>query len=123
MQINKISKLNKIFNKILKIILFKISNHLEQIFINFFLINYYSAYFKEFIIIIFYKKRYNRNFINLKNYQFINLFNTIKKIIKVILIARINYLAIIYNFLSKTHFKGQHKLCIEIIIYHLLKKI
>lgn len=39
------------------------------------------------------------------------------------LAARISYIAIKYNFLPKTHFKGQYRSCVKTTIHHLLKKI
>lgn len=46
-----------------------------------------------------------------------------RKIIKVILIARINYMATTHNLLLKIHFSNRHRLCIETKIYYSFKKI
>lgn len=76
---NKVLRLNQIFNLVLKIIISDISDHLKQIFNDSLSINYYSVYFKKSIIIILYKLKNIRDFISLKNYQPICLLNTIKK--------------------------------------------
>lgn len=84
--------------------------------------NYYFLYFKESIIIIFYKSKGIRDYINLKSYWLISLLNILKKIIKVILTIKISYIATTYYLLSKIHLENQHGLFIKIIIYHFLKK-
>lgn len=39
------------------------------------------------------------------------------------LVAKISYMVIMHNLLSKTYFENQRELYIEIIIHHLLEKI
>lgn len=101
----------------------EISGHLEQFFNDFFSITYYLAHFKEFIIIIFYKQKNNKDFTSSKSYLPINLLNIIRKIMEVVLTAKISYITRTHNFLSKTHIGNQCGSCIEIAIHHLLKKI
>lgn len=82
-----------------------INGHLEQIFNNFICISYYLVHFKEFIVVILCKQEGIRDFTNTKSYQLISLLNIIGKIMEVMLIAKISYMAITYNFLSKTQFR------------------
>lgn len=88
-------------NEVLKAIICKICSYLEQIFNNLLKLDYYSKNFKRFIIIILHKQRRNQNYINPKNYWLI-----LSKIIKVILITKINYIATKYNLLLKPYFKN-----------------
>lgn len=83
-----------------------IINYIEQIFNYSISISYYPAYFKKSIIMILYKQKNIKNFTSLKSYQPISLLNIVEKIIKEMLVARISYMAIIYNLLLKTNFGG-----------------
>lgn len=114
---------DQIPKKILKVIMPKISNHLEQIFNDFFSIGYYLAYFKESIIVILHKQGGIRDFTNSKSYQLINLFNMVRKIMEIVLAARISYMAITHNLLLKTHFRDRCGLYIETAIHYLLEII
>ncbi len=101
----------------------EISSHLEQIYHNSLLINYYLVHFKEFIIIILHKNGSKKDFTSLKSYQLISLLNTVKKIIKIVLVAKICYMVITNNLLSKIYFGGWCRSYIETAIYYLIKKI
>lgn len=63
-------------------------------------------YFKKFLVIIFYKQENNKNYTNLKSYQFINLLNIIKNIITIILVIKMDYITITPNFLFKSIVKS-----------------
>lgn len=71
---------------------------------------------------ILYKYGGNKNYSSLKNYKIISLFNIIGKILKIILIIKINYIAITYNLPLKTYLIKKYKLYIETMIYNFLKK-
>lgn len=114
---------NQIFNKILKVIVIKICNYLQQIMNDSFTLAYYLLHFKESIVIILRKHGNNRDFTSSKTYRPISLLNTISKILKLILAIRMSHMAIAHNLLSKTYFGDWQELCIETAIYNLLKNI
>ena len=123
LQIKKASRPDPIPNKVLKVIILEISNHLVYIFNDFLSIGYYSLHFKESIVVILCKQGDARDYTNPKSYQPISLLNTLGKIMEVVLVTRINYMAITHHLLPKTLFGGQCGSCVETAIYHLLKKI
>lgn len=120
---NKALESDQIFNKVLKIIMHNITGHLKHIINDFITMSYYSAHFEEFIIVILYKQGNTRDFISSKSYWLISLLNIVRKTIEAVLVTEINYMAIVYNFLSKMHFGGQYRLYIKTAIYYLSEKI
>lgn len=82
---------------------------------------YCLAYFKKFIIVIFYNKKSTRDFICLKSYQLISLLNIVEKIIKAVIVVRISYMATTNKFLSKIHFENRYRSYAKTAIYYLLK--
>lgn len=68
---NKDPEPDQILNKVIKVIIPEIVNHLEWVFNNFLSLGYYTVHFKESIIIILYKLEGNRDNINPTNYCFI----------------------------------------------------
>ncbi len=123
LRMNKALGPEQIPNKVLKVIMPQISNRLEQIFNDSFLIGYYPAYFKKSIIIILRKEKCNRDFTSPKKHRPISFFNTAGKIIKVILVAKISYMATTHNLLPKTHFGGRRGSFIKTAIHYPLEKI
>lgn len=91
LQIKKAPGPDQIPNKIMKVIIPKISDHLVHIFNNSLSIRYYYLHFKESIIIILRKQEGVRDHTNLKSYWPISLLNTYRKMIEVVLATRINF--------------------------------
>ncbi len=100
-----------------------IIGHLEQIFNASLSISFYPTHFRECVIIILRKPGGNRNYTNPKQQRFITLLNTIGKIMKAIIAARISYMTTTYRLLPLTNFGIQRGSCMETAIYHLLEKI
>ncbi len=82
--IKKIFDLNRILNKILKLLDSKILSELTQNIYIIFARNLLLFYYRELIIIILYKKN-KKNYSLLNNYRLIILKNTLAKIIKKVL--------------------------------------
>ena len=76
--------------------------------------------FKNSIIIVL-RKPNKGDYTIIKTYKPVILFNIINKIIKLIIIRRINYLAEIYGLLLKTYLGGSKITSIKYIIYIFLK--
>ncbi len=87
---NKAPGPDQISNKVIKVIMLEITDHLEQIFNDSSFIGYYPEHFRESIIIILRKLEGNRDYTNPKNYRPIRFLNTIGKIIEAIIAARIS---------------------------------
>ncbi len=101
----------------------EIIDHLEQIFNDSLSIGYYSAHFRESVIVILGKLGGNRDYTNPKNYRSISFLNTIGKMIEAIIAARISYIATTHELPPTTHFEGRRGLFVETAIHHLLEKI
>lgn len=123
LQIKKVLGPDQTSNKVIKVIIPRINNYLVYIFNNFLFIGYYPLHFKESIVVILHKYESTRDYINLKSYWPINLLIILKKIMEVVLIARISYMATTYHLLPKIYFKGQHGSYIQIAIYHFLENL
>ena len=119
---NKTSKHDDIINKVLKWINDIITSHLQRIFNVNLKMNYCSKHFKKSITIAMrksQKKIYSFAF----SYRSIVLLNTINKIMKFILIKRINYLAKMYNLLSRTHFNVRKNTFTKHALHYMMKRI
>ena len=119
---DKISKHDDIINKILKWINDIIASHLQRIFNVNLKIKYCSKHFRKSITITMrksQKKIYSFAF----SYRSITLLNTINKIMKFILIRRINYLTKTYNLSSRTHFETRKSTFTEHALHYMMKRI
>ena len=119
---NKTSKHDDIINRILKWINDIITSHLQRIFNVSLKMNYCSKQFRKSITITMrksQKKIYSFAF----SYRSITLLNTISKIMKFILIRRINYLAKMYNLLSRTHFDAKKNTFTKHALHYMMKHI
>jgi hypothetical protein len=90
-QLNNVSKFDNIANKILKILCTELMFLLMNLFRICVELNYHSRCFKIVHIIIF-KKFNKKDYFDVKTYKFIILLNTLKKILKLIIIRRKNHL-------------------------------
>jgi hypothetical protein len=90
-ELNNVSKFDDISNKILKILCTELILLLMKMFQICVELNYHLCCFKIAHIIIF-KKLNKKNYFNVKIYKFIILINTLNKILKWIIIQRINNL-------------------------------
>lgn len=100
----------------------KISGHLKKMFNTSISIRYYSTYFKQFIIVIFYKQGDIRDFTSPKSYWPINFMNMIEIMMETVLAAKINFMITMHNHLFQMYFKRKCGSFIEITIYYLLNK-
>ena len=119
---DKISEHDDIINKILKWINDIIASHLQRIFNVNLKIKYCSKHFRKSITITMrksQKKIYSLAF----SYRSIVLLNTISKIMKFILIKRINYLTKTYNLLSRTHFETRKSTFTKHVLHYMIKRI
>jgi hypothetical protein len=96
---NNVSKFDDISNKILKILCAKIMLSLINLFQACVELSYHFFCFKIAHIIVF-KKLNKKNHLNVKTYKFIILLNTLNKILKSIIIRRINSLTKTHNMFS-----------------------
>jgi hypothetical protein len=96
---NNVLKFNDILYKILKILCAKIMFSLINLFQVYIELNYHFLCFRVAHIIIF-KKFNKKKYSNVMTYRFITFLNTLKKILKSIIIRRINSLTKIQNMFS-----------------------
>ena len=119
---SKISKNDDIINKIWKWISDIIASHLQRIFNVDLNENYCSKHFRKSIIIALRKSQ--KKFYSLAaSYRLIILLNTINKLIKFILVRRINFLTKKHDLLSRTHFEVKKIVFIEHALHYMMKRI
>ena len=119
---SKISKNDDIINKIWKWISDIIASHLQRIFNVDLNEDYCSKHFRKSIIIALRKSQ--KKFYSLAaSYRFIVLFNTISKLMKFILVRRINFLTKKHDLLSRTHFEVKKVVSIEHALHYMMKRI
>ena len=119
---NKIFDENEILNRILKLIFSIIKSIFKWIYNQNLQLSYCSKNFKKSITMIFRKINKSDYFI-FKTYRFIALFNTMKKIMKSIMITRLNYAAKKHNLLSRNHFEDKKNIVFEHALHYITKKI
>ena len=119
---NKTSKKNEILNRILKTVLSHIVSALNWIFNTNLTLKYCLKHFRKNIIISLRKSNKFDYFI-LKAYRSIILFNTMNKIMKVIMTNRLNYATEKHEFLSRNQFESRQKILIEHVLHFITKKI
>jgi hypothetical protein len=102
------SKLNKIFNKMLKLLMKKLMFTLMNLFKICAKQNYHSRCFKKTYIISL-KKSDKSNYMNFKTYRFIAFFNIFDKTLKSIIVKRINNLAKTHKLLFETQMNERWK--------------
>ncbi len=95
-KLNNVSKSDDIFNKILKILCTKLMLSLMNLFRVCVELSYHSRCFKIAHITIF-KKLNKKNYFDVKTFKFIILLNTLNKILKSIIIRRINNVTKIHD--------------------------
>jgi hypothetical protein len=94
-KLNSVFEFNDISNKILKILCTELMFSLMNLFRIYIELNYHSRCFKIAHIIAF-KKFNKKDYFNVKTYKFLILLNTLNKVLKSVIIRRINNL-------TKTH--------------------
>ena len=119
---SKISKNNDIINRILKWINNIIFSHLQRIFNVNIKTKYCSKHFRKSIIIVF-RKSQKKIYSFATSYKSITLFNIINKIMKFILIKRINYLTKTYDLLSRTYFEIKKNTFTKHVLHYMIKRI
>jgi hypothetical protein len=119
---NNVSKFNDISNKILKILCAKIMLSLINLFRACVELNYHFLCFRITHIIVF-KKLNKNNYSNVKTYRFIILLNTLSKILKSIIIQRINSLTKIHDMLSISQMSNRKNKSCETTLKLLIEQI
>ena len=94
---NKISNINKMFNRFLRLIIEKLISKITHFFQIYFIINYHLKEFKKVNIIILRKFKKN-NYSKFKAYKSIAFLNTLNKTLKTIIIVRFN------NYIKKKYY-------------------
>jgi hypothetical protein len=108
---NNASKLDEIFNKMLKLLMKKLMFTLTNLFKVCTEQNYHSRCFKKTHIISL-KKSNKSNYMNLKTYKLIAFFNILNKTLKSIIVKRINNLTKTHKLLFETQMnKRREKTC------------
>ena len=119
--IKKTSRKNEIINDILKQISKIIISYLHRIFNAFLNENYCSKHFHNSITITL-RKSQKSCFIISSTYRLITLLNIINKLMKYILIKRINYLTKTYKLLSITHMSARKTISTKHALHYVLKR-
>jgi hypothetical protein len=119
---NNVLKFDDILNKILKILCAKIMFLLISLFQMYVELNYHFLCFRIAHIIIF-KKFNKKNYLNVKTYKFIILLNTLNKILKSIMIRRINSLTKTHDMLLISQMKNHKNKNCETALKLLIEQI
>jgi hypothetical protein len=119
---NNASKSNRIFNKMLQLLMKKLMFTLMNLFKICVKQNYYSRCFKK-THIISSKKSNKSNYTNLKTYRFIAFFNILNKTLKSIIVKQINNFAKTHKLLFETQMKQRRKRTCETTLKFFTKQI
>ena len=119
---NKSSKKNEIFNRILKTALLHIAFALNWIFNTNLTLKYCFKHFRESIIILL-RKLNKFDYFIFKAYRSITFLNIMNKIMKIIMISRLNYATEKHEFLSKNQFENRQKIFIEHVLHFIIERI
>ena len=120
--INKTLKDDEITNDIFKKTITIITSHFHRIFNVCLKKSYCSKHFRDSIIITLRKSKKSHYF-TIVSYRSIALLNIMSKIMKFIVIKRINYLIETYNLLSITHMKVKKTMSIEHALHYIIEKV
>ena len=119
---SKISKDDDIINRVWKWINDIIASHLQRIFNVDLNENYCSKHFRKSIIITLRKSQ--KKFYSLAiSYKLIVLLNIISKLMKFILVKRINFLTKKHDLLSRTHFEVRKVVSTKHALHYMMKRI
>ena len=119
---NKTFEDNEIFNCVLKMILFRIMFVLKWIYNTNVRLNHCFAHFKKFIIVTF--KKFNKfNYFIFKIYRPIAFLNTMNKILKFIIIIRLNFIIEKHNLFFRKHFENRKNTFFEHALHYIFKTI
>ena len=119
---NKSSKKNEIFNRILKTVLSHIAFALNWIFNTNLTLKYCFKHFRKSIIISL-RKLNKFDYFILKAYRSIILFNTMNKIMKIIITNRLSYATEKHELLSRNQFENRQRIFIEHALHFSIEKI
>ena len=120
--INKVSKDDEITNDIFKKTITIIASHFHRIFNACLKESYCSKHFRDSIIITLRKSKKSHYF-TIASYRSIALLNIMSKIMKFIVIKRINYSIETYNLLSITHIRIKKTMSIEHALHYIVERI
>ena len=119
---NKSSKKNEILNRIFKTTLSHIAFSLNWIFNMNLTLKYCLKHFKESIIISL-RKLNKFDYFILKAYRSIIFFNTMNKIMKIIMTNKFSYATEKHEFLSRSQFESRQKIFIEHALHFITEQI
>ena len=119
---NKASGEDEITNDILKIISSTIASHLQRIFNVSIEEDYCSKHFRNSVIIAL-RKSDKSSYAVVSFYRSIALLNIIDKIMKLIIVRRITYLAEIHGLLSITHMGARKAMFTEHALHYVVKRV
>ena len=119
---NKASEKDEITNGILKIISSTIASHLQRIFNVSIEEDYCSKHFRNSVIIAL-RKSDKSSYAVVSFYRPITLLNIIDKIMKLIIVRRIAYLAEIHELLSITHMGARKAMFTEHALHYVVKRV
>ena len=120
--INKTSRDDEITNDILKKTITIIASHFYRIFNVCLKESYCSKHFRDSIIITLKKSKKN-HYSTIVSYRSIALLNIMNKIMKLIVVKRINYLIETYNLLSITHMRAKKTISIEHALHYIIERV
>jgi len=101
---NKILKINKIINRILRQLVCIILKQIKNMFNKCIKKEMQSSYFKKTIIIILWKLK-KKDYLKLLSFRFITLFDTLNKMLGLIILKRLCYVVKAHNILLNTQIK------------------
>ena len=119
---DKISNINEMFNRFLRLIIKKLISKITHFFQIYFIINYHLKKFKKVNIIIFRKFKKN-DYSKFKAYKLIIFLNTLNKAFEIIIIIRFNDYVEKNNLLTLKQIKIRKKKFIEIILKIIINAI
>ena len=119
---NKTLKKDEILNRILKTTFSHIASTLNWIFNTSLTLKYCFKHFKKSIIISL-RKLNKFDYFIFKAYRLIILFNTMNKIMKIIMTNKFSYATEKHEFLSRNQFENRQKIFIEHVLHFITKRI